>query len=86
MTRIEKLIERLKGMPKDFTYGEACRVLSHLGYVEVPTGATSGSRRRFVSEDGNIITIHEPHPSQELKAYVVRELACLVEEVENEQR
>lgn len=71
MGRIEKLIERLLSNPKDFTWDELVKVLAHYGYVEKKTGKTGGSRRKFVSESINIISLHKPHPSNIVKTYAI---------------
>lgn len=81
MSRRDKLIARLKGRPKDFTWDELVRLLEGLGYAEVRGGKTGGSRRRFVHASAPIITLHKPHPGNVVKMYVVDELLrVLVEE------
>lgn len=42
MGKKEKLIERLKRHPKDFTYMEALTLLTSLGFEEENKGGTSG--------------------------------------------
>ena len=37
----EKLVERFKKKPKDFTYEETVSLLAHFGYSEYQKGATS---------------------------------------------
>ncbi len=69
MSKIEKLILRLQSLPKDFTWEELKKVLKHFGYKEVSKGKTGGSRRKFVNNKGQIISLHEPHPQNILKAY-----------------
>jgi len=71
MSRRGKLIERLKRKPRDFTWNELVTVLKGLGYAELKRGKSSGPRRRFVHETAATISIHEPHPGNELKAYQV---------------
>jgi hypothetical protein len=71
MGRRDKLIARLKGRPKDFTWDELMRLLDGLGYREVRVGKTGGSRRRFVHPSAPTIALHKPHPGSILKAYVV---------------
>ena len=44
MSKKEKLINRLKTKPKDFTYNEAKTLLESVGFVESNKGKTSGSR------------------------------------------
>ena len=36
----EKLVDRLKSQPKDFTFGEAERLLTLFGYVKTNKGKT----------------------------------------------
>ena len=58
----DKLVERFKTKPKDFTYEETLSLLAYFGYHEHNKGATSGSRVRFKNEvTGNYIdiTYHE---------------------------
>lgn len=43
----EKLIERFKKLPKDFTFEETLSLLGYFGYAKHNKGATSGSA--FVS-------------------------------------
>ena len=38
----EKLVERFRKLPKDFTYEETLKLLSIFGYYEHNKGATSG--------------------------------------------
>lgn len=75
MGKKEKLIERLKRLPKDFTYSEAVSLLSILGFVEDNKGGTSGSRVQF-RKDGieQTLMMHKPHPQKELKPYVVKQI------------
>lgn len=75
MGKKEKLIERLKRLPKDFTYSEAVSLLGMLGFVEDNKGGTSGSRVQF-RKDGieQTLMMHKPHPQKELKPYVVKQI------------
>lgn len=75
MSKVEKLIQRLKNNPKDFSYDELRRILLHFGYEEVRTGKTSGSRVAFYKEaTQHIIRLHKPHPKPVLKGYQVQML------------
>lgn len=87
MSKKDKLIERLKTYPNNFTYSELTRVLNQFGYTEYVKGKTSGSRVAFVKEieEGKVITkdifrLHKPHPSNELKAYQVSELVSFLKD------
>lgn len=71
----EKLIIRFKTLPSDFTYEEAKRLFSIVGYRENNKGRTSGSRCQFVSPDGKgSFTLHKPHPGNFFKAYMMKEM------------
>jgi predicted RNA binding protein YcfA (HicA-like mRNA interferase family) len=74
MTRQKKLIARFCRQPADFTWEELVRLLRALGYQEVPTGKTGGSRRRFVHEAAGIISLHKPHPKNVVKQYVMAQV------------
>ena len=65
MGKLEKLIERLKAKPKDFTFDEMQTLLLALGFEMSHKGKTSGSRVSFVKDDVYII-LHKPHPRKEL--------------------
>lgn len=83
MSKKEKIIERLKSKPKDFTYDEAKQVLNMFGFVEYNKGKTSGSKVIFKNESKNIdIAMHKPHPSNILKPYQVNEIIKKLKEME----
>jgi len=71
MGKTEKLVERLKSRPKDFTWDEMLKVLKHYGFEQMTQGKTGGSRRKFVNKDKQIISLHEPHPQKVLKLYQI---------------
>lgn len=80
MGQKDKLIRRLQGLPRDFTYDEAETLLRYLGYRRSDKGKTSGSRVMFISEEHGAVMLHRPHPQKELKAYQVRMLLQLLEQ------
>lgn len=63
----DKLIDRFKRMPKDFTYEETVRLLKIFGYSEYNKGNSSGSRVQFVRSGGDILNFHKPHPGSIMK-------------------
>ena len=64
MSKLEKAKERLKSIPKDYTYNEAKALLLSLGFTELNKGKTSGSRVKFYrASDGEIFLLHKPYPS-----------------------
>jgi len=76
----EKLIQRLKSRPKDFTFDEAETLLKYLDYLRSNKGKTSGSRVMFVSDTHPDILLHKPHPQKELKGYQVKQLLEILEQ------
>lgn len=70
----EKLIERLKRLPTDFTFDEAERLLTLFGYVKSNKGKTSGSKVMFMDKQKRKILLHRPHPGNVLKAYAIKEI------------
>ena len=82
MGQKEKLIERLKSKPKDFTFEDAETLLKYLDYFRSNKGKTSGSRVVFVSENHGSILLHKPHPQKELKMYQIKEMIEILEREE----
>ena len=77
MSKIEKLIARFKLKPKDFTWDELTKLLNHFGYVEM---RGSGSRRKFIHGNSQLIVLHEPHPKRILKMYQVEQVYTVLSE------
>jgi len=73
MSELEKLKERLKSLPKDFTYNEAKSLLTKLGFEESNKGKTSGSRKSFHRNNEKIL-LHKPHPKNILDPAFVKKL------------
>jgi predicted RNA binding protein YcfA (HicA-like mRNA interferase family) len=71
MDRTDRLLERLRRRPRDFTWEELTTLLRRLGFRQVRPGRTAGSRRRFIHPDGCVISLHEPHPAGILKRYQI---------------
>ena len=70
----EKLIERFKRLPSDFTFNELERLLSFFGYVKSNKGKTSGSRVIYKNEAGRPIMLHNPHPGNIVKPYALKQV------------
>ena len=69
MSTIKKALERLENRPKDFTWSELQRVMTHFGYMELVGG---GSRRKFINVRSRVsVSLHEPHPKSEVKGYAL---------------
>lgn len=80
MGQKEKLIQRLKSRPKDFSFDEAETLLNYLGYSRSNKGKTSGPRVKFTNKAHRSIFLHQPHPQKELKEYQVKDLIQSVKE------
>jgi len=71
----EKLIERFKGQPKDFSFNELTRLFQVLGFEVSQKGKTSGSRIEFVNSEKELsYGAHKPHPDSTIKSYVMKQI------------
>ena len=70
----EKLIERFKRQPIDFTFDEMEMLLSFFGYVKSNNGKTSGSRIIYRNGDKRPIMLHKPHPGNIIKGYAMKQV------------
>ena len=70
----EKLIERFKRQPNDFTFDEMETLLSIFGYVKSNKGKTSGSRIIYQNENKRPIMLHKPHPGNIIKKYAMKQV------------
>jgi len=71
MSKADKLVERFKEIPADFTWDELTKLLRSLGYEEKKG---KGSRRKFRGEGLPSINLHEPHPENTVKKYALRQV------------
>ncbi len=71
MSKPEKLVERFKKIPADFTWDELAGLLGLFGYEEKKG---KGSRRKFRCDGLPSINLHEPHPGNIVKKYVLRQV------------
>jgi hypothetical protein len=73
MSTKEKLVERFRKQPKDFTWEELVKLFAVFGFTISNKGKTSGSRALFVKgEDAH--TVHKPHPSNIIKGYAMKQV------------
>ena len=80
MNKKDKLLQRFRTLPKDFTFDEMVAVFKGCGFSLSNKGATSGSRIEFINEnDGNSYIMHKPHPSNIIKGYVMRQVYSYLE-------
>lgn len=69
----DKLLERFKQQPKDFTWNELVRLFSLLGFELGTKGKTSGSRAIFAKGECTF-SVHKPHPGSIVKSYVIKQV------------
>ena len=70
----EKLIERFKALPSDFTCDELEKFLKCFGYEKSNKGKTSGSRVVYKNKDKRPIMLHKPHPGNIIKTYAMKQV------------
>ena len=70
----DKLIERFKTIPSDFTFDELERLLATCGFERFNKGKTSGSRVVFKNQSGTPIMLHKPHPGNIVKTYALKQV------------
>lgn len=80
MGQKEKLIQRLKSRPKDFTFSEMETLLGYLSYRRSDKGRSSGSRVAFISDGHAPIMLHKPHPRNVLPDYQIKQLIDVLEQ------
>lgn len=71
MSEFEKLLERLKSKPKDFTYKELNGLMSKCGFKVNNKGKTSGSRIEYKGSNG-ALRLHKPHNRNFLHDYEIK--------------
>ena len=74
MSQHEKLVERLKSKPKNFTWNEMTRLMAAMGYRKAKPGKTSGSKVSFIRPGAQAIIMHRPHPGNIIKEYAIKKL------------
>lgn len=75
MTAKDKLIDRFKRLPKDFTFEEMVKLLGNFGFEKSNKGKTSGSRVRFINKESkSIIDMHKPHPKNIIKESALKDI------------
>lgn len=81
MTQFDKVLNKFLDDKSTVTFNELEYLLNKLGYIEKKTGKTSGPRKAYVNlMNKHIIRIHKPHPGNEVKAYVKKEILKMLKE------
>lgn len=73
MSKTEKLLTKFLENPtrSDLTFGDLKIVMNKFGFV---MQERAGSRVAFTKEGEQPIMLHKPHPGNELKQYIVKQL------------
>ena len=79
MSTKEKLKERFKKLPNDFTFEELTKLFASLGYSLDNKGNTSGSRISFYKENDRSL-LHRPHPGNIMKVGVLNNIYFLLKQ------
>jgi len=80
MSKKEKLLNRFKSKPNDFTYNELKSLLNYLGFIEYNNEKTTGSSVKFIDHSGRKIELHKSHPSNIIKSYKIIDIIEKLEE------
>ncbi|QEC42659.1 type II toxin-antitoxin system HicA family toxin [Pseudobacter ginsenosidimutans] len=80
MTQSSKLLNRFLKNPKNITWNELCTILFQFGFQE-GNRKTGGSRRKFVDDHRNIISLHQPHPGSIVKQYAIKQVIARLKEL-----
>ena len=82
MSNTSKLLEKLLEQPKTFKFKDLKSVLISIGFEEVKTGKTSGSRVAFYhKKTSQVLRLHKPHPGDELKKYQIKDVIAVIKGV-----
>jgi hypothetical protein len=73
MSTKEKLLERFRRLPSDFTFDELIRLFSVFDYQLDNKGNTSGSRVMFYKGEESF-SMHKPHPENTVKKAALKEV------------
>ena len=73
MSTKDKLIERFRKQPKDFTWEELVRLFGIFGFSVDNKGKTSGSRVLF-EKDNMGYFVHRPHPSKTINKHSIKQI------------
>ncbi|SEK26895.1 hypothetical protein SAMN05421740_101395 [Parapedobacter koreensis] len=55
--------------------------MAYFGFNELKTGKTGGSRRKFVDDNKNVISLHKPHPQNIMKRYAIEEAIAVLKKL-----
>lgn len=76
----KQTIKKLKNKSSNITFDEIASLLESLGFRQENKGKTSGSRVKFLNNDGVPIYLHKPHPRKALLSYQVKAVVQVLKE------
>jgi predicted RNA binding protein YcfA (HicA-like mRNA interferase family) len=82
MSKKQKLRDELFATPepKSFKWTDLVTLMAQYGYS---LKAGGGSRRKFIhDETGHMVSLHQPHPGNELKPYMVKAAKSAISGIE----
>jgi hypothetical protein len=80
MGRFEKIVRQFVACSGPFAFRDFVKMIAELGYEQLPTGKTGGSRRKYFNKNtGHILMLDEPHDG-EMGPGMVRRLQRELEE------
>ena len=81
MSKKEKLLEKLRARPKNFTWDEAVSLMESCDF-SVRNARGGGSGRMFIHGPSKLkVRLHEPHPSKTLLPYMLDRLIEALTEI-----
>ena len=80
MSKIQKLLEKLRNKSVNLSFDEVTKIFKHFGYELDESG--NGSRITF-AKGNKKFKMHKPHPKPILKAYQVNDIINYLKEEEN---
>lgn len=81
MSSFKKALERLKNKPSDLKWNEINRILKQLGYDQLKSGKTSGSRVKFYNKDKkSLLSLHKPHNPEIVRKYQIEYILTKLKE------
>jgi len=76
VSRKDKLVEQFLAAERSFKWNHLIALLQMLGFRQIQA---AGSRVNFTN--GTVmIKLHKPHPGNEIKAYVIKEVKALLQQ------
>lgn len=83
MAKKEKLMNRLKNQPNNFTIQELDKLMSQCG-CDKKHGAGGSSLRYVHKRTKRVCTFHGPHPGNELYNYQIKKVLQFLEDIEED--